>query len=101
MKKAACNVVGWSSLFLLANPTYGAATKLDDVVVTASRIEETVFEAPQAVSTVKREDIIKRNYRTTPEALVYEPGVQVQFWCRRRHMDRVHPSSAVSLANMC
>ena len=71
-------VVVWAPLNLLVTPTCGAVETLNDVVVTASRIEETVFEAPQAVSTVKREDIIKRNYRTTPEALVYEPGVMVQ-----------------------
>ena len=71
-------VVAWTSLNLLVLPAYGAVETLNDVVVTASRIEETVFEAPQAVSTVKREEIIRRNYRTTPEALVYEPGVLVQ-----------------------
>jgi TonB-dependent heme/hemoglobin receptor len=78
MRLRFCKLIGLTSFCLLAAPAYGVVDTMDDVVVTASRIEESVFEAPQAVSTVSRKVIIERNYRTTPEALVYEPGVMVQ-----------------------
>lgn len=55
----------------------GAAT-LDEIVVTGSRVEESVFEEPQAASVVRRREIVENIYRTTPEALAHTPGVTVQ-----------------------
>ncbi len=78
MKSCIGKVMGWASIPMLAVPAGVLAETLDEVVVTGSRVEESVYESPQAVSTVTREEVLKRNYRTTPEALTYEPGVMVQ-----------------------
>lgn len=54
------------------------AATIDEVVVTATRIEQSGFEVPQAVSSMDREQIVEGNYRTTPESLDHLPGVMVQ-----------------------
>lgn len=54
------------------------AETMDEVVITASRIEQPVFEVPQAVSRLDRKEILKNNYRTTPESLSEQPGIMVQ-----------------------
>jgi len=65
-------------IVLSSLPLTVMAEMLDEVVVTGSRVEESAFETPQSVSTVKREEILERNYRTTPESLAYTTGVLVQ-----------------------
>lgn len=46
--------------------------------VTASRRQEIQFESPRSTSLVSRADLDRRQSRTTPEALLEEPGVWVQ-----------------------
>lgn len=46
--------------------------------VTARRVESATFDVPESVTVVDREEILQRVPRTTPEALVNEPGVWVQ-----------------------
>src|SRR5687768_6546689 len=51
---------------------------LDEVVVTATRTERTVFEVPYTAHVIGREDFIeRRNVRTLPDALSEIPGVMV------------------------
>jgi len=78
MKSRISLTIDWKSAMLLVFPVTGSAYTMDEMVVTGSRVEESVFEAPQAVSTVHRQEIVERNYRTTPEALTYTTGVLVQ-----------------------
>lgn len=52
---------------------------LDEVVVTATRDESTVFEVPYTAHVVTREDFIdRRQVRSLPDALREIPGVMVQ-----------------------
>lgn len=67
-----------SMTFFLLNSFAASATTLDQVVVSGSRIEQPLYEVPQAASVVTSEEIEEAIYRTTPEALVHEPGVMVQ-----------------------
>lgn len=55
-----------------------SAATLDEMVVTGSRVEESLFELPQAGSVLTREEMEEMIYRTTPEALTHQPGVTVQ-----------------------
>lgn len=50
-------------------------TALEEIVVTATRTEKEVSEAPASVSVVTKEDIEKRNIRNIDEALNATPGV--------------------------
>ncbi len=54
------------------------ASMSETITVSASRRREVVLESPRAVSVVRREEMDRRQARTTPEALVEEPGVFVQ-----------------------
>lgn len=65
--------VGLSCMFGNAS-----AVSLDEIVVTGSRVEETLFDLPQAGSVLTREELEDKIYRTTPEALTHQPGVTVQ-----------------------
>jgi outer membrane receptor protein involved in Fe transport len=49
-----------------------------DIIVTASRRDEPAFQSPRAVSVVDRLDIDEQVSRTTPEALLEEPGIFLQ-----------------------
>jgi outer membrane receptor protein involved in Fe transport len=49
-----------------------------EVTVTASRRREVVLESPRSVSVVHRDEMDRRQARTTPEALLEEPGVFLQ-----------------------
>jgi hemoglobin/transferrin/lactoferrin receptor protein len=52
---------------------------LDEVVVTPTRTEKTIFDAPYTAHAVKRDDFIGRRWvRTLPDALQETPGVMVQ-----------------------
>ncbi len=54
------------------------ASMSETITVSASRRREVVLESPRAVSVVRREEMDRRQARTTPEALLEEPGVFVQ-----------------------
>ena len=54
------------------------AAIMDEVTVTATRIEEPIFDVPQSVTIMNRKQIVEGNYRTTPEALSHLTGVTVQ-----------------------
>ncbi len=64
---------------LCAGSVYAADTPtvsdLDEVVVSATKTKQTVYETPAAVSVVTAEDIDKRNVRTITEAIGMLPGV--------------------------
>ena len=64
---------------LCAGSVYAADTPtvsdLDEVVVSATKTKQTVYEAPAAVSVVTAADIDKRNVRTITEAIGMLPGV--------------------------
>lgn len=49
-----------------------------DITITATRIEEESFYVPQLVSPITSEEIIEKNFRTTPESLQEMPGILVQ-----------------------
>jgi hemoglobin/transferrin/lactoferrin receptor protein len=51
---------------------------LDMKVVSAARHEQRIIESPKSISIVTAEEIRKKNYRTTPEALNELVGVLVQ-----------------------
>ena len=51
---------------------------LDQMVVTASRIAESNFEANANVNVVTRKDIEEKHYQTVSEALRAVPGVAIQ-----------------------
>lgn len=62
-----------------AGPAAGiGGLQLDQTVVTARRTRQRAFDAPYAVDTVPAEEIRRRAYRTTPQALRDVPGVLVQ-----------------------
>ncbi len=50
-------------------------TKLEEIVVTATRTEKELEAAPGSVSVVTKEDIEKRNIKTVDDALNMLPGV--------------------------
>ncbi len=56
--------------------------KLEDLlnvtVVSASRYEQKIIDSPRSVSIITSEEIRKKNYRTTPEALNELVGILVQ-----------------------
>lgn len=51
---------------------------LDRMVVTASRLEESNFEANANVNVVTRKDIEEKHYQTVSDALRAVPGVAIQ-----------------------
>lgn len=62
---------------LLALPAYGEekAADLDEIVVTATRTEKSVGDAPGSVSVVTAAEMKKRNIQSLDEALNLLPGV--------------------------
>src|SRR6266850_324340 len=70
----------------LAQLSLGAAAVADepaeeatlDVTVTAARRREVLIESPRAASVLNREEMDRRQARSTPEALLEEPGVFLQ-----------------------
>ncbi|MBI5574904.1 MAG: TonB-dependent receptor [Deltaproteobacteria bacterium] len=61
-----------------ANARADEATRLDPIVVTATRIEQRVSEQPSAVSVVTREDIELKNPQVAGDVLRGIPGIDVQ-----------------------
>lgn len=57
-----------------AEPLY----ELDELVMTASRSEQSKTRTPYAVNVITEDEILDYNYRSIPEALTYTPGVMVQ-----------------------
>lgn len=55
--------------------TTGAETRLDQIVVTATRSEQSLESVPGSVSVVTKEDMAKRNITTVDEAINTIPGV--------------------------
>lgn len=51
---------------------------LDQIVVTASRMEQSIFEANANVNVVTRKDIENNHYQTVSDALRSVPGVHIQ-----------------------
>ena len=51
---------------------------IPETVVTATRLPRPAFETPRAIDVVTEEQIQRRSYRTTPQALRDVPGVMVQ-----------------------
>ncbi len=81
-------------LLLFASTLYAEeqeATKLDEIVVTATRTEKEAATAPGSVSVVTKKDMEKRNVQTVDSALKTLPGV---FNRRQSLMDTL---SAISL----
>src|SRR6266850_634308 len=73
----------WAGVVPAAEPAASgndAAADLSmfEATVTASRRREVVIESPRAVSVLHRDEMDRRLTRTTPEALIEEPGVFVQ-----------------------
>lgn len=67
------------AFFCFTSPATGQETEtLAPVVVTASRIEESVLNSANSVSELTSEDFAKNGSRTLPEALGELPGVMVQ-----------------------
>jgi iron complex outermembrane receptor protein len=62
---------------LFAIPAYGEeqGTRLDEILVTATRTEKAVEDAPGSVSVVTAADMKKRNIQSLDEALNLLPGV--------------------------
>ncbi|MCX8023155.1 MAG: TonB-dependent receptor [Syntrophorhabdaceae bacterium] len=54
-----------------AEPVY----RLDDIVITASRVESTVKESGMSVTLIKKEDIEEMGAQTLSEVFVKEPGL--------------------------
>lgn len=53
-------------------------SRLDEIVVSATRTARSAFDTPAAVTTVDARQIFEQGYRTTPDALRDIPGVMVQ-----------------------
>src|SRR6266850_3962877 len=73
----------WAGVVPAAEPAASgddAAVDLSmfEATVTASRRREVAIESPRAVSVLHRDEMDRRLTRTTPEALIEEPGVFVQ-----------------------
>ena len=62
---------------------------LDQIVVTAARVENKLIDTPANVAVVTAEDIEKRNYQSAADALKDVPGVIVTFsgGSREKHVD--------------
>lgn len=57
----------------------GSLTELDQITVTATRLEQDVFSVPFTAHVLQREDFIERRaVRTLPDALLETPGIMVQ-----------------------
>lgn len=63
---------------LLLPASAGLAAEMDEMVVTATRVEEQIFSIPQAVTRMDRREIEEGIYRGTPDALAQQPGIMVQ-----------------------
>ena len=65
-------------LFLSARSVFSQQPQLsDEIVVTASGVEETIEKTPAAVTVISRDEIERREARDVAEALRAVPGVVV------------------------
>jgi hemoglobin/transferrin/lactoferrin receptor protein len=62
----------------LQTPEDSLSNRLDEVVVTAVRAEQKVFDAPASVEVINSKTLAKRAARSTPEILMSAPGVFLQ-----------------------
>ena len=71
-----CSLLG-SAAFGTEQPakSAGSETRLDQIVVTATRTEQNLESAPGSVSVVTKEEMAKRNITTVDEAINTIPGV--------------------------
>lgn len=65
-------------LLLLGGVTSLTAQELPETVISASRTQELLKDAPYAVSIIGKDDLLEKSIRTLPDALQYVPGVFVQ-----------------------
>ena len=69
------------NVILAINPAWGeesANYELEEVVVTASRMEERIFTTPYSVDTINEQRIRMANFRATPDLFREVPGTLVQ-----------------------
>lgn len=59
-------------------PTPGATGTPDTTIITATRTREPAIQAPYSTNSVTQQDIIDKQFRSSPEALQEIPGVMVQ-----------------------
>ena len=59
-------------------PAARPALDLDTLVITPTRAEERVFDAPVSIAVITAEEMQERMYRTTPQVLRDVPGIFVQ-----------------------
>jgi len=59
-------------------PTVATTSELDEILITATATETPAFNAPYATNVVTRDKILRKQYRTTPQALSDIPGVMIQ-----------------------
>lgn len=62
----------------LQTPEDSLSNRLDEVLVTAVRAEQKVFDAPASVEVINSKTLTKRAARSTPEILMTAPGVFLQ-----------------------
>lgn len=67
----------WGGTQVFAEENIGEFN-LDQIIVTASRLEQTNFDAHANVNVVTRKDIEEKHYQTVSEALRAVPGVHMQ-----------------------
>lgn len=67
-----------AALLAVVSPAALAATELDDVVVTGTRDERPVVEAPVRTELVRREELERTHARTLKEGLENVPGLQLR-----------------------
>jgi len=82
--KCVSQIKRWGSVIILlslalpgysAEPVVPEATRLEEVVVTATRVEQEVSRSPAAVSIVKKEELEQRGVKTLDQAVNDVPGV--------------------------
>ena len=66
------------ALALLFPITLSAQIQIEETIVTASRYEEKLTDAPHITELITQEEIIQQGFRTVPEAFTLTPGVSVQ-----------------------
>ena len=81
-KRTVLAAIACTTFVSLALPSVEAATldeyTLDNVVVTASKIEQNAFKAPANINVVTREMLEKNHYTNLTDVLRDVPGVTIQ-----------------------
>ena len=69
----------WSAPLVFGEDDKGKDTSsLEEVVVTATRTEKKVDDAPASVSVITKKDMEKYDIQTVDDAIKYEPGLYVR-----------------------